>query len=373
MTTIEGLPVSGGIAMASAAVIRTSSTGVEIPHTLVQKGIGALRSGLQPEDYPEVIVICDSLAAGIGMRISGVKTTGIAVQSDEHLSGAGLSVPCVAGLTDLMTVVSDDDIVIVDGNHGVVHIDPDPEMLIHYQEIEERAATRGKVFIASEHIPARTQSGDTVFVYALASSSNDIGEGLDQGADALLVDVRGRESDEAAYTNALLAAAGKPVAFVAGYPDGMLFRAAMRKSAPNQVTVLFPLDDYVETLGQFMQGLVSAAEESLRLDLDPPVIQHGLFVREAEYANSDRGGDESALALDMRRSPYLDTLRSELSEQMGPWIGSRRPEDVIVVLGESIDAVGAAVGSGARSVAVVSGLVCSAKYAIRSVGEEEVA
>ena len=66
--------------------------------------------------------------------------SGIAAQADVDIPGLPVEVPCVIGLPNLLRSISDGDILIVDGNRGVVFVNPDPETLIDYQCVPTSSA-----------------------------------------------------------------------------------------------------------------------------------------------------------------------------------------------------------------------------------------
>lgn len=370
MVTIKGKPKKDGVAIAAAAVLDAQIGVGGVSPALLREGIESLKRGLPPEDYPEAVVACENAAMALAMRIPGVSTVGIAAQSEQDAPGVEFEVPCVIGLPDLLTSISEGDILIVDGNKGVVHIDPEPATLIHYQQIEEQLESREKLFIASEHIPAKTQNGETVYVYAHVASEQEAAHGLDEGADGLIAEARGYQAEMGDYCRSLLrAAAGKPVAFVVDFASEELLRAAMHLAAPNQVTVLFSPADFASRTSEMHAALESMAVEAFSMDLVPPTLNLGILARESEDLSSEGTDQPSALVLDRRKSSYLDTRPEQLPGQMTSWIGARQAENVVILLGKQIDAVERVVRAGARAVAVVPDIVSAAKYVIRSIGD----
>lgn len=370
MVTIEGTSKKDGVAIAVAATL-DAQTGIGgVSPALLAEGIESLKRGLPPADYPEAVVACENAVMALAMKLPGVSTVGIAAQSDQDVQQAEFDVPCVIGLPDLLTCISEGDILIVDGNKGVVHIDPDPPTLIHYQQIEDRLESREKLFIAFEHIPARTQNQETVYVYAHVASEQEAADALDEGADGLIVETSGTDTPIGDYcSNVLRAVAGKPVAFVVDLASEEIPRAAMRLAVPNQVTVLFPPADFVSRMAEMRAALKSLAAEAFSADLVPPALNFGVLACESEDIDAEQTDEPSALALDLCKSCRLDAHPERLADQMTSWIGARRAHDVVILIGEHIDALECMVRAGARAVGVVPGVVGAAKYAIRSIGD----
>lgn len=318
MITLEGIARTPGIAIAVAAVV-DAKTGINgVSHTLLRTGLSALMKGLPAKDYPEAVVACDSLAIGAATRVPGIQTVAIAAESPTDAPEISLEVPCVTGVSDLLISLKEGDILIVDGYRGVVHIDPDPQTLIHYQQAEEQKHTRSKVFITSEHIPARTQSGETVLVYAKMSGQGSLSAALDYGADGLLVDVRGRSDIQDLSSRVLQEVAGKPVTFVVDLEFDEILRAAMLYCTPLQVTLVSGNPELLEA--QVELAMDSITLEALQMDLEAPQV-------------------------------------SLAADEM-PFVAST--EDI-----ESL------VASGARAIVVEPDMVPEAKLAIRSVGLAE--
>jgi len=370
MLTIEGKAKRSGVAIAVAAVVDATNGINGVSPALLAEGLAALKKMLAPQDYPEAIVVCDMLAMGVSIRIPGVHTIGIAAQSDMDVPGLEPDAPCVIGIADLMQSVSEGDIVIVDGNAGVIHIDPDPRTIVNYQEMEDRHTAAHVVYIASEHIPARTQDGDIVIVHARVTEEGDLEKALEEGADALIVEIRGEDAGPSCEA-VLTGAAGKPVSFAVDFVAREMYYAAMRFAAPGQVTLLFELSEFDTRSTEAGELLDIVTTEAFFKELDPPQVTFGAHARVEGLAQADVDGDPAAYVVDLRKSPYLDSLRGELARQVTVWLGGRKPEEVVFVLGSHVDAVADMVRAGARSLAVAPELVGAAKYVIRSIGEEE--
>lgn len=259
-----------------AAAVNAISGINGISRALLQEGLSSLKNCVPPADYPEAIVACDSVALGSAIRIPGINVIGIAAESDVDTPELVIDVPCVIGVDDLLSSISERDIVIIDGYKGLVHIDPDPATLIHYQQAEEHHNLREKVFIASEHIPARTATGEVIYVYALPAAETELDAALDSGADGIVFDLRGRHDDAGAVAgNILREAAGKPVVLAVdmGWED--VLRAAMVYCTPNQLTLV---SENAELLAlQVERALDHVVLEALQLDIDPPQVTLGLF------------------------------------------------------------------------------------------------
>lgn len=351
MQTLEGIAKQPGIAIAVAAVVDAKLGINGVSPALLLTGISALRSSLVPSDYPEAIVACDSLALGAVMRIPGINTIGIAAESDTDAPGLEIEAPCVLGVADLLKSISEGDILIVDGYRGEVHIDPDPQTIVHYQQAEERRNLREKVFINSEHIPARTQAGETVLVYARLSGASRLDEALDAGADGLLVDARGIGDMSGVSGEILREAAGKPVVFVVEMGCAEILRAVMAYCTPGQVTLVSADADLLAS--QVESAMDQIVLEALQLDIDAPDVKIGGIA----HAGACDPKDPTLLAIDAAACD-IEGL-------------PRMSQDAIVVVGDRLKAIAPLVEAGVRRVAVEPDIVGEAKYAIRSIASED--
>lgn len=333
-----------------AAVVDAKSGINAVSPALLQEGISALRRAANPSDYPEAIVACDSLAVGAITRIPGINTIGIAAESDTDVPGLEIEPPCVIGLPDLLKSISEGDILIVDGFRGEVHIDPDPHTIMHYQQAQERRNLREKVFITSEHIPASTQSGETVLVFARLLGAARLEEALDSGADGLLVDARGIGDPGDVSGDILREAAGKPVVFVVDAHVAEVLRAAMAYCTPGQVALVS--EDPALLASQVESAMDTIALEALKLDIEAPEVKIGGIAR----AGACDPGELSLTVIDASGC-VIDNL-------------AQIRKDTIVVIGDRLDRIEPLVKRGVRRVAVEPDFVQEAKYAIRSITSE---
>ncbi len=320
---------------------------------MLEAGLAALKNMAPSSDFPEAIIACDSIVLGSAIRIPGVNAVGFAAESDADVPGLAIDVPCVIGVRELLSSVSEGDILIVDGYRGLVHIDPDPATLIHYQQAEEHHRLREKVFIASEHIPARTASGDVVYVYATLTTEAELDVALDAGADGLVFDLRTRYDDTSAVCGDILReAAGKPVVLIVDMHCEDILRAAMVYCMPGQLTLVSEHADFLEM--QVEKALDHVVLEALQLDIDPPQVALGGFAHVSERPTDG----EFSLLVDARDQAVTDLL---------PVLDG----SPIVMLGEPGHISAAVASAGAKRIAIAPDKVAEAKLIVRSIGLEE--
>ncbi len=370
MITIEGKPRHPGVAIAVAAVVDAASGINAVAPGVLQDGVHALKRNLSAQDYPEAVIACDNLALGYSARIPGVTASGIAAQADVDIPGLPVEVPCVIGLPNLLRSISDGDILIVDGTRGVIFVNPDPDTLVHYQRFDEHREAAHTVFLASEHIPARTQTGETVYVHAYIETMDELERAIEEGADGLVVDLRG-SSDHSVeiYRDVLQAAPGKPVAFAVDFVDDELTRSAALFGSPCRLTLLLPASRFGKLAAEYKEAAEAVARDLANAEM--PEIAFGAMSRDSEY-DPDKAPLASRLLIDPRDSLALaDYDEAELGLRVSYWIGTRGADDVLLLIRDGLEVLASLVRVGVRSVCVASEKVARTKCAIRALGEED--
>ncbi|MEN6357820.1 MAG: hypothetical protein ABFD83_12140 [Armatimonadota bacterium] len=366
MITIQGKARKDGVAIAVAALVDTKNGINGVAHSILEEGLHALKQGISAQDYPEAVIVCDNLIMGMSLHIPGISTIGIAAEQDLDIPGINPEVPSVTGAEGIMASVTAGDIVILDGNNGMVYIDPDPQTLIHYQKIEDQRHTAPKIFIASEHIPARTQTGHTVSVFAYIKNEGEIDQALAEGADGLLLDIRGKSEDADYYKAIMRAAPGKPLVFAADFGCAQLLKTASQYSGSGQVTVVFPTDKFEVLFSEIDPVLADIENDPEAATVDIGTIALGTETDAPIITTTRR------LVLDLRKSKIIEeTDIEELSEKAAAWLRGREPEDVILLIGRRTNHLEKLVIAGARTVAVLPDKVAASKYKIRTINEEE--
>ncbi|MEN6521235.1 MAG: hypothetical protein ABFD46_08820 [Armatimonadota bacterium] len=235
MRELHGTPRIQGVAIAMATVVDIQSGLSGVPENIMRQGLKSLKMGLKPDDYPEAIIICDLLSIGSAVRIPGIRTAGIVSETDDQ-PGLPIAVPCVSGVGGLLQSLDCEQLVIIDGDEGVVYIDPNAETVIRYQN-NQASQQMSRVFLESAHLPARTQNGRVVLVSAVVSSIQDAEIAISQGADSLVVlfsrmvdeETRSHHSelsdpDVELFETLLALSAGKPMKVHLDNPDIRIVR-----------------------------------------------------------------------------------------------------------------------------------------------------
>jgi len=86
--------------------------------------------------------------------------------SHTAIMAKALEIPAVVGLEEVTTKIKGGDVLIVDGNMGIVIVNPDEETLKEYQEEERRIRIIAEKFLFVKDLPATTLDGKTIEINA---------------------------------------------------------------------------------------------------------------------------------------------------------------------------------------------------------------
>ena len=353
MITIQGTPVKSGTAIAVGAVVTSAAGSNLVWHSLLKRGLDALMRQLPEADRPHAVLVCDKLEAARNARIAGVTLVATIAQGESESCECEIDGPCIVNLPDLLNSVKENDVIIVDGVKGLVHIDPDVQTLFAYQSAYEDFIPRNRVRITADHIGATTLDGVSIRVYAIVSSLRELEKALEKGADGIYLSGH-NESD---YETYFKEAAGKPA--LIAYPTDFdsLLSAAATYCVGHQVTALFP--EGMEHEQDLLQGALDFFSIRHPDSPLPPDIQVGTIAApDPDGPGLPRTpGPVAVLAVDCVRGI------SEIEEAVAE-VGGQKV--VVICPGDKPDAQ-ALVQTGARGLAVRSGLVKKVKDKVRSV------
>ncbi len=357
MITIQGTPVKPGTAIAVGAVVTSAAGTNSVWPSLLKRGLDALMRQLPEADRPHAVLVCDKLEAARNARIAGITLVGTIIQEDNLSYECEIDGPCVVNLPDLIASIKENDIIIVDGSKGVVHIDPDVQTLFAYQSIHEDFIPRSRVRITAEHIGAKTLDGVPIRVYAIVSTLKELDKALEKGADGIYLSGH----DEVDYEGFFKEAAGMPS--LIAYPTNFdaLLSAAAIYCVPHQVTALFPqgLEHEEELLHGARDFFPIRHPDS---PLPPDILVGMIAASDLDETEPDHPplGLVGVLAIDCTRN------LSEIAAAVKMVGGSR----VVAVCADDKPDVQTLAQTGARALAVRYDLVKKVKDKVRSVSSE---
>ena len=85
-----------------------------------------------------------------------------------------MQVPAVVGLHDITSKLEQDDLIIIDGNDGIIIIHPTPETIRKYAVQQERQLRIMETFRSSIDLPSTTTDGQAIELKANIEGSNDM-------------------------------------------------------------------------------------------------------------------------------------------------------------------------------------------------------
>jgi len=97
----------------------------------------------------------------------------------------GLEIPAVVGVGSFLTNLSGGDLVIVDGDHGTVTVDPDEETLNRYQDEIEIHRVRELQLAELSELPAETIDQEPIHLAANIEFPHEVQASLRRGADGI--------------------------------------------------------------------------------------------------------------------------------------------------------------------------------------------
>lgn len=264
------------------------------------------------EELPEATIVLahdlsPSEAAGLDpQKIFGFATEGGGRASHTAIVAAALEIPAVVGLGPFLDRAAGCRLAIVDGDAGLVILDPDAETLDRYRTLAAARLARFQLLANQADLPAVTLDGQTVELWGNIEFEGEVEACLSRGAVGVGLfrteflflgsdEPPGEEEQYEAYRTVVASMRGRPICIrtldlgadkIAAYrssgyvePNPVLglrslrlslrspelfrtqLRALLRASALGDVRILFPLVSSLSELRQARAVLEDAAAE----------------------------------------------------------------------------------------------------------------
>lgn len=198
----------------------------DVGRRLVQQLLGTRGPNLA-ELTEKVVVIADSLTPSDTAVMDPAFVLGFATATGGRTSHAAimarsLGIPAVVGVEGLLEAVPDGATVVINGQDGIIHVNPEPGVLQASEEQIGAYRARQEELIGLVAAPATTLDGRTVEMAANIGTPGEAALGLAKGAEGiglfrsefLFMDREQMPSEEEqyeAYKAALAAMGGRPV------------------------------------------------------------------------------------------------------------------------------------------------------------------
>jgi phosphoenolpyruvate-protein phosphotransferase (PTS system enzyme I) len=161
----------------------------DIERQLLNRLTGRGRLDFSHFDSDVVIIAADLLpsqaAALDRVHVKGFATDAGGRTSHTAIVARAMGIPAVVGLTDITQEVSAGDIVIIDGNHGVVIINPDEQVIEEHRKTEIHRLELETERALLQDLPAQTLDGHLISLMANIEFPAEVDEALRRGAEGI--------------------------------------------------------------------------------------------------------------------------------------------------------------------------------------------
>ena len=173
------------------------------------------------------ILIADSIAPAdmaqlAGNGLLGVVASGGSAYSHSAILARSLGLPMLVGARDALSTIHDDDLILLDAEHGEAIVHPTAQDLARCRAWQREAAAEGRRLATLANAPTRTLDGVAIRLLANAESPADVALARARGADGvglyrtefLFLRRRGLPSEDEqfiAYRDLVLGMGGAPV------------------------------------------------------------------------------------------------------------------------------------------------------------------
>jgi len=187
-------------------------------------------SGMPGQQYDvpdDAVLVAEDLSPADLSMLEGDKFRGIAlatggVTSHASILAKSFEIPTVVAVQELMESVHQGDMLIIDGNAGSIHVNPNGEVIREYDRLERDYAELNRELGALKNLPAETTDGHRVSLYANIGLLSDVAFAQLHGAQGVGLyrteipflshrDFPSEEEQYSLYCKVVEGMAGKPV------------------------------------------------------------------------------------------------------------------------------------------------------------------
>ncbi len=118
-------------------------------------------------------------------RIKGFVTNRGGRASHTSIIARTLEIPAVLGVGNATLKIKNDDIIIVDGESGIVVVNPTEQTLLETEERREQYEIQKALMARKSHLPARTKDGVRISVMGNIELPEEVVSVLDHGGDGI--------------------------------------------------------------------------------------------------------------------------------------------------------------------------------------------
>lgn len=161
----------------------------DLERRVIRHLIGKARDDLNRIEHSAVVIAHDltpSQTASLDRnKIKGIATDAGGLTSHTAILAHALGIPAIVGLEDITSSVSTGDTVIIDGQRGVIIIDPDAEQLMQARKEADRMVAFEDQLGEIRELPADTRDGTPINLQANIEFPYEIPQALNNGATGI--------------------------------------------------------------------------------------------------------------------------------------------------------------------------------------------
>ncbi len=173
------------------------------------------------------ILVSDTVAPSELVHLAEHGVLGVVLTSGSPLSHSAilarsLRLPMIVAAHDALSHIQDDDLILIDGEHGDVVVHPTAQDLARYRSWQREVVQRGKILALLRDADTRTRDGVPIHLYANAELPADIAQARACGAAGVGLyrteflflqrkEIPGEEEQFLAYRDLVLGMGGLPV------------------------------------------------------------------------------------------------------------------------------------------------------------------
>jgi phosphotransferase system enzyme I (PtsI) len=161
----------------------------DVHYRVLAKLTGNAQTGIEAVDG-EIVLVAHSLSPSDTAEIDRNAVCGFITDAGGQTShtaivARGLAVPAVVGTNIATHAISDGMMIIIDGNSGMVHLDPDAETIGRYRETKSQLSVLEHELQELHDLPAETRDGRRIDLSANIELPAELEDVLNHGADGI--------------------------------------------------------------------------------------------------------------------------------------------------------------------------------------------
>jgi phosphotransferase system enzyme I (PtsI) len=161
----------------------------DIEQRILSNLVGRRREEFSKLESP-VLILAHNLTPSETANLSREFVRGFVTEiggagSHTAIVAEALAIPAVVGVGNFLADVSGGDMVIIDGNQGLVILRPDEETIARYRQEAEAGRTRAVQLEGLRDLPAQTTDGTRIDLFGNIEFPNEVPACLERGADGI--------------------------------------------------------------------------------------------------------------------------------------------------------------------------------------------